>query len=485
MSNHDYSGQRFVELDLIDRDNVESLRPVCLYQTGYSGPFHTNPLVYDGVMYLTAGTSTMAIDAATCTERWRHEWQAKAKENFPMQRGVAIKDGMVVRGSLDGYLFALNASSGDLVWETPAADPETGASFTMPPVIFDDLILIGPGGTEAGVRGWVGAFRLADGAPVWKFNTVPLPGEPGSETWSDPASPLIGGGAVWTVLSLDAETGTVYAPVANPAPDFYDVARLGDNLYTSSMVALDVRTGELQWYYQAVPHDLHDWDLTQSSPLFSATVQGQRRDLVTVVGKDGILHLLDRDTHEHLWEVPVTRRENTAAPVTPEGVRACPGYTGGVEWNGPAYNPGLNMLYTPAVDWCGKFTAATEFLGRNWLGGLYTADPFDDARGMLTAVDASTGAVRWRYGSGRPMLAAITTTSAGLLFTAEMTGDFLVLDAENGEELFRFNTGAPNNGGAAIYAIDGKQYVALMSGNPSPIWATEPAAGTVIVFGLP
>ena len=339
VSNHDYGGQRFVDLDVITRDNVTSLRPVCLYQTGYTGPFHTNPIVYDEVMYLTAGTSTMAIDAATCEQHWRHEWTSKAKENFPMQRGVAIKDGAVVRGTLDGYLIALDASTGELLWETAAADPDKGESFTMAPVIFEDLILIGPAGSERGVRGWVGAFRLADGAPVWKFNTVPEPGQPGSETWSDPTSPLIGGGAVWTPLSLDSERGIVYVPVANPAPDFFDEARLGDNLYTSSMVALDARTGVLDWYFQAVPHDLHDWDLTQASPLFSTTVDGRRRDLVTVAGKDGILHVLDRDTHEHLWEVPITRRENTAAPVTAEGVRACPGYTGGVEWNGPAYNP--------------------------------------------------------------------------------------------------------------------------------------------------
>ena len=484
-ANHGYNGQRYVDIELINRENVGTLRPVCMYQTGESGPFHAHPLVYQGVMYLTAGLSTLAIDATSCDLRWRHEWVPKAQRNFPMTRGVGLKDGKVIRGTLDGYLIALDAATGDVLWETVGADATQGYSFTMPPLIFEDLIIIGPAGSERGVHGWVGAFSLTDGSPVWRFNTIPEPGEPGAETWSDPTSELIGGGAVWTPFSFDADNALVYVAVSNPAPDFYAEAREGDNLYTNSLVVLDARTGELQWHYQATPHDTHDWDLTQATPLFETTIGGESRQVITATGKDGLLHLLDRNTQEHLYEVPITRRENGGAPVTPAGVRACPGLLGGVEWNGPAYHPELNLLYTPAVDWCGTFVAAEEFRGQRWLGGRFEGDDFDDARGYLTATDAATGAIRWRYTSPHPMLAAATTTSAGLVFTAELTGDFLAFDAADGTELLRFNTGAPNNGGVVTYAIDGEQYVGLMSGNTSSLWPTPPATATVIVFGLP
>ena len=398
MVRRDYNAQRYVDLDQIDRSNVASLRPVCLYQTAFSGSFVTNPVVYQGVMYVTAAGLTMAIDATTCELKWRHEWRTKAKASIlNASRGVALKDGKVIRGTADAYLIALDAETGELLWETPAADSELAASFTIPPTVFEDLIIIGPAGSEHGVRGWVGAFRLDDGSPVWRFNLIPSAGEPGSETWSDPEHELIGGGAVWTPFGFDTDKGHVYVPVANPAPDFFTDIRQGDNLYTSSVVVLDARTGELQWHYQVVPHDKHDWDLTQASPLYTAEVNGERRNLVVTVGKDGLLHGLDRDTQEHLFEVPVTRRENTAAPLTTDPVRACPGIQGGVEWSGPAFNPQLNMVYTPAVDWCASFWRAESFEQRDrgifsLIGGGARGDAYDDARGWLTAVDASTGA---------------------------------------------------------------------------------------------
>ena len=424
-ANHSYDGQRYVNLDIINRSNVNALRQVCTYETGDPGPFHTHPLIYQGVMYLTAGLSTIAIDAITCELRWRHEWTPKAQRNFPMTRGVGLKDGKVVRGTLDGYLIALDAATGEVLWETIAADASQGYSFTMPPLIFENLIIIGPAGSERGVHGWVGAFNLTDGSPVWRFNTIPEPDEPGAETWSDPTSELIGGGAVWTPFSLDLENELLYVAVSNPAPDFYAEARQGDNLYTNSLIALDPRTGELQWYFQATPHDTHDWDLTHASPLFSTRIAGERRQVVSATGKHGLLHLLDRDSHEQLYNVPITRRENAGAAVTSSGVRACPGLLGGVQWNSPAYNPNLNLLYTPAVDWCGTFIAAEEFRGQRWLGGRFEGDDYEEARGYLTATDAATGELRWRYESPQPMLAAVTATSAGLLFTAELTGNYL------------------------------------------------------------
>jgi alcohol dehydrogenase (cytochrome c) len=489
MSNHDYGGQRFVDLNQINRRNAASLRPVAMYQAVDTNPFHTNPVVSGGLMYITIKDTTIALDATTLKVKWRHDRKPKGKEGWPMNRGVAIKDGLVVRGTHDGYLVALDAATGKLVWDRALVDmTKHEGGFTMAPVIWEDLIIIGPAGSELGVKGWVGAFKLSNGEPVWQFNTVPDDGEPGSETWEKADSRLKGGGAVWAPVSLDAAAGLVYVPVANPAPDFYGEARPGNNLYTCSMIALDARTGKLNWFYQLVPHDEHDWDTTQVSPLFNATIAGKTRKLVATSGKDGLLHVLDRETHQQVYEVPVTTRLNTDKAPTPEGERACPGVLGGVQWNGPAFNPGTNMLYVNAVDWCGSFKKATDARyveGAFYMGGEVRADTPDKSRGWLTAIDASTGAIRWKYESQRPMLAAVTTTSGDLIFTGELLGDFLTLDAKTGEVLYRFNTGGRMNGGVVTYSINGKQYVAVVSGAANGFWAVPPGSATIILFALP
>ncbi len=489
MSNHDYGGQRFVDLKQINRQNVGSLRPVAMYQGADTNPFHTNPVVAGGLMYITVNDSTIAMDAATLKVKWRNDRKPKGKEGWRLNRGVAIKDGLVVRGTHDGYLVAMDAATGKQVWDRALVDmTKHEGGFTMAPVIWEDLVIIGPAGSELGVKGWVGAFKLSNGEPVWQFNTVPDDGEPGSETWEKADAKLKGGGAVWAPLSVDGSQGIVYVPVANPAPDFYGEARPGKNVYTCSMIALDVRTGKLRWFYQLVPHDEHDYDTTQVSPLFTTTIAGKTRKLVATAGKDGLLHVLDRETHEQVYEVPVTTRLNTDKPPTREGLRACPGVLGGVQWNGPAFNPGTNMLYVNAVDWCGTFNKAGDARyveGSFYMGGGVRADPPDQSRGWLTAIDASTGAVRWKYLSQRPMLAAVTTTSADLIFTGELLGDFMALDAKTGEVLYRFNTGGRMNGGVITYAVDGKQYVAVASGAANGFWAVPPGSATIIVFALP
>jgi alcohol dehydrogenase (cytochrome c) len=489
MSNHDYSGQRFVDLQQINRQNVASLRPACLYQIGDTKAFHNNPVVHRGVMYLTTTWSTIAIDATTCKLRWRHDWKPKSIEVHPPNRGVAIKDGRVVRATTDGYLFALDMETGKLLWEKKVvASEKNEGTFNMAPVIFEDLIFLGLGISEQGVKGWLGAFKLDNGDPVWRFNTVPDDGEPGAETWGEGTARLRGGGAVWSPPSLDPAQGLLYVPVANPAPDFYNLNRPGINLYTGSMIVLDARTGKLKWHYQAVPGDTHDWDLTQVSPLFTSVVAGKSRKLVAVVGKDGLLHVLDRETREHLYETPVTTRKNADVPLTTEGVHTCPGVLGGVLWNGPAFNPRTNMLYVPAVDWCGTFKVASELRhipGQLYMGGSYIEDPIEKSRGWLTAVDASTGEVSWRYESSRPMLAAVTTTSADLVFTGELTGDLLGLDARTGMVLYRFYTGGPLNGGIITYIVNERQYLAVASGSATGFWRAAPGSSTVIVFAIP
>ncbi len=485
---HDYSGRRYVDLDQIDVKNAPTLRAACAYQMGELSSFQTGPLVYDGTMYLTTARTTVALDASTCRPLWRHGWLPKSTEVWRNNRGVAVANGRVVRGTSDGYLLALDASDGTLLWARRAADSTAGETFTMAPLIYEDLIVIGPAGSENAISGWVGAFRLEDGAPVWRFKTVPGAREPGDPSWSNPAKIVLGGGAVWTPFSFDPGREELYVAVTNPAPDFAGHLRPGDNLYTNSVVALDLKSGALRWYEQLVPADFHDWDLTQVSPLYRAEIAGSARNLLATAGKDGLLRVLDRETHERWFETEVATRENVDAPLTPEGVRACPGSLGGVEWNGPAYNERTGMLYVPAVDWCATFHVAEEvrFIpGRVYLGG-YSSGWEEGGKGRLTAIDGKDGSIVWRYDSPQPMLAAVTTTAGGLVLTGELTGDFLVFDAASGRELFRFNTGGPIGGGVVTYEVRGKQYVAVMSGRASMLF-TGPDAGspTAFVFTLP
>lgn len=490
--NHDYSGLRFVDVKQITGKNVSELRPVCLYQSKERVPAQTSPIVYDGVLFFTTMHYTIAMDATDCGVRWEHFWKQQGEEPFRTNRGAAIKDGKIVRGTNDGHLIALSAKTGELLWSKQIADPKQGYFFSMPPLVYDDLVVIGTAGSEWAAKGWVGAFRLKNGELVWKFDTVPDPGQPGSETWGkDPEILKHGGGSVWTPFSFDAEKGVVYVPVGNPGPDFYDDARPGNNLYTSSLVALDVRTGKMQWYYQTNPHDVHDWDLPQVSPLFRTTWNGHTRNVIVASGKDGLLRLIDRDTHEQLYAVPFATRENVDVPLG-DAVHVCPGALGGAEWNGPAYDPSTNTLFAPTNEWCNiiqKDKEPPRFDNGFYLGGVPRFDPYEKARGRLTAFEASTGKERWRYDASKPMLAGVTATSAGLLFTGETNGDFLVLETATGKVLYRFRTGGPVAGGVITYQIRGKQYVAAVSGFISDFFAigggNEGGTPTVMLFALP
>jgi alcohol dehydrogenase (cytochrome c) len=484
---HNYAGTRYAALSQIRAENAARLQVACVLQLGEVTNFQTGPIVYNGTMYVTTVSSTVAIDASNCQVKWRHKWEPRSRDVWRNNRGVAIKDGYVVRGTSDGYLLALNAASGELVWAVKAAESESGETFTMAPMLFEDLVLIGPAGSENGISGWVGAFRLKDGSPVWKFKTVPGASEANSPEWKNPKNIRLGGGAVWTPFSLDHEHGELFVAVTNPAPDLPAHLRPGDNRYTNSVVVLDVRTGKLIWHRQTVPNDSHDWDLTQVSPLFSAPVKGRASRLVATVGKDGILRTLDRDNREEVYRAEVTTIRNYDKPVTPEGVEACPGVLGGVEWNGPALHPSLNTLFVGAVDWCFQFWAADEVRyipGRGYMGG--TMQPAGKPTGRLSAIDASTGEVKWRYDSKRPLVSAVTATAGNLVFTGELTGDFLALDARSGDVLYRFSTGGAIGGGIITYEIAGRQFVAVMSGRPSPFWAFDnPGSPTVFLFALP
>jgi alcohol dehydrogenase (cytochrome c) len=493
---HDYRGQRYTPLDQITARNAADLAQTCSYSFPERMPGQTAPIVYDGILYATTAHYTVALDGTSCKVVWQSEWKPQDHETFVTQRGVAMKDSKVVRGTGDGYLLALDGKTGKELWSRQIAKPSEGYFISMPPLIYDDLVLIGPAGAEFAGKGWVGAFRLSNGEPVWKFNTVPDPGEPGAETWGgDPNTPKHGGN-LWTPMSFDVEKGLLYVPVGNPAPDFYDKDRTGENLYTNAIVALDVRTGKLTWYYQAVPRDVRDYDLTHVAPVFVITVGGKQRTVIALTGKDGVLRLLDRDTREVLYSVPFTQRENAEGPLGTSFTHVCPGLLGGHEWNGAAYSPRLGTLFVPATDWCNQIRPAAqppdpqaEKKRGQFFGGEFQFDPWANARGWLTAFDAATAAPRWRHHSSKPMIGGVAVTGGDVVFAGEITGDFLVFDANDGTVLYRRNVGGPIAGGMVSYASGGKQYVAVVSGFVGGYYhqmAPEIGGGnpTITVFAL-
>jgi alcohol dehydrogenase (cytochrome c) len=349
------------------------------------------------------------------------------------------------------------------------------------------MVVYGPASADWGAKNWVAAFRIDNGDQIWKFNLIPDADEPGADTWKDQQARAHGGGSLWTPLSYDEKKGIIYLPVGNPAPDFEGPQREGDDLSTDSVVALDAKTGRMLWFKQFVAHDLHDRDLSQVSPLFEAVVNGKVRALMSVAGKDGLLRVLDRDTHEVIYQVEITTRTGWDNPPTPGGAHSCPGLLGGLEWNGPAFDPNMHALYVSTVDWCGTFKvnpAPTAWEAKaHYYGGSETPDPASEAKGWLQAIDGPTGKVLWKRQWPTPLVAGIAATAGGVLFTGDLNNDFLAIDATNGNTLYRFNTGGSIGGGVVTYGVGDRQYVAATSGVVSGFFGgSGPAA--VVVFGL-
>lgn len=487
LTNKDYAGHRYANLQQINKDNVSKLKPACTYESGVAAPSQTSPLIYKGVMYLTVGYLTAAIDASNCKEIWRYIWTPKEKEISNPNRGVALKDGKIVRGTPDGNLIAIDSATGKLLWSKQITSPAENSYLSMPALIFEDIVIYGTAGADFGARNWLGAFKLENGEELWRYYGVPKAGEPGAETWSEKDTLAHGGGSFWTPVSLDQDKGIVFAAVGNPAPDFYGDVRKGSNLNTNSAIALEVKTGKVLWSHQFTTHDVHDWDLTQTSPLITAEVKGKNRNIVIVSGKDGLQRAVDRDTHEQLYEVAISTRENGDAALTTGGVHVCPGLLGGQEWSSAAFSPKLNLTFTPSVDWCGtalKDAGPPEFkVQEHYRGGMIKQDPPEEAKGWVTAVDPG-GDVRWKYHGDSPMLANITVTSSDLLFTGSLKGDFLALDAKTGNVLFTHAMGATVAGGVLTYRIRGKQYLAVEAGGVSVFFGGN-APATFTIFALP
>jgi alcohol dehydrogenase (cytochrome c) len=483
--NGSYAGDRYSTLSQINNGNVAQLHPVCAFQFGELGPAQTAPTVAGGVIYLTDDESTYALDAKTCMLRWKNTYTDAGVKAGLANRGVALLDGKLFRGTPDSHLIAIDAATGKTLWDSVVSDSSDGSNTAAAPLAWQGKVFIGIAGSEDGVKGRIMAFSAEDGKPLWTFSTVATGNDPGASTWGDASTTATGGGGTWSSFGLDPQTGTLFVPVGNPGPDFSADYRPGANLYTSSIVALDANTGKLRWYYQLVPHDYHDWDAAAPPALFTAA---DGKPMLAFAGKSGILFTMNYATHKIVAKTPVTTISNADAPFTQEGTHFCPGTLGGVEWNGPAYSSTSKLVYVNAVDWCSvvKLGEVRYLRGKQFLGsgnGMGVKDA-SGGTGWLTAVDPLTGNVAWKYHSPSLMVAAVTATAGGLVFTGELNGAFDAFDAAGGKLLYTFNTGGSVAGGIATYMVDRKQYVAVMSGNQSRTSVKGGGSPTLFVFGL-
>jgi alcohol dehydrogenase (cytochrome c) len=377
---------------------------------------------------------------------------------------VAVLDGRVFRGTGDARLLALDAATGKLLWKDVIGAPRLGESASGAPVAAAGVVYIGIGGSELGARGRVMAYDAQTGRELWRFNTVPMGQEKGAETWKRPQSAKTGGGGVWGAMTLDVTTGELFVPVGNPWPDLDRAYRPGANLFTDSMVALDARTGALKWWFQVTPEDWQDLDLAAAPVLYR---DAEVRDVLAFGGKDGHVRAIDRDTHQLIFSTPVTTFETARAGPTPEGVRICPGYAGGVEWNGPALDRLDNLLITGAVDSCFIVKSGKTHYSPSEASFGGTVAPDGPVTGWVTALDSETGEVKWRYHAEKPVIAGVTPTAGGVTFTGDLAGNFLVFNSKTGELVHKAATGGALAGGVVTYEAGGTQYVAFASGNVS------------------
>jgi len=479
--NRDYHGQRTSPLTQITPANVAQLTPKCMFQLGETGSFEASPIVRAGKMYVTTAHRTYAIDAVTCEKLWVHEYVPTSGFFIytANNRGVALYRGMVIRGTLDGHLIALDAETGKPIWDVWVDDSLKGSFLSAAPMVFDGKVYMGNAGADYGAIGRLHAFDAMTGRKIWTFNVIPEDGEPGRETWPKDSKPA--GGSMWTTITVDPATRTLYVPTGNPYPDFDGTHRKGDNLYTNSVIVVDADTGKLKWHVQQVPHDVRDRNTAAAPILYTAG----GRDMMVVGNKDARLYFYDRKTQKLIARRDLTQRVNAEGVLPPgKAARVCPGLFGGVEWYGPAYDPSNNLVFVNTVDWCMTLTPQTETQIMP-AGGLPIPDPADHARGWLRAFDAVTGEEKWHFESAAPMLAALTPTATGLLLTGTSTGEFIAFEAASGKQLYSFNTGGAVAGGISTYLVNDKQYVAVASGNNSKLTRRNGGGALVVVFGLP
>lgn len=511
-SNMAYSNSRYYPADQINTGNVAKLKPAFVFQTAVLESMETSPIVVDGVMFLTTSYNHVhAIDAVTGEEFWHYKHKMGPITTYccgPNNRGVAVSGGTLFMGTLDAKLVALDAKTGKLLWETQIADPELGYSETMAPVAVDDKVLIGTNGGEYGVRGFVKAFNAKDGKLLWTSYSIPEKGHEGVWATHDATGrdmlrnidkekadlaakggdfyKTLGGG-VWMTPAVDRKTKTVYYVAGNPSPDLYGDIRPGDNLYTNSIVAIDLETGNYKAHYQYIAHDV--WDLDAVSPVILTEAKDKDGKMVPVAihgGKTGHVYVHNRNDLSLIrFSEAMVPQENMWVLPTPEGARMLPGANGGVEWSPMAVNPKLRMSYAANLHQPMTYhVEAAEYPGgKLWLGGAFKVIPGEEQYGLLVGVNLDTGKVGWSVKTPQPLIGGVLATGGDLVFNGESNGWFKAYDAANGKELWKFQCGAGVNAPAVSYSVGGKQYIAVAAGGNNQVNAKR--GNSVFVFALP
>ena len=498
-----YGAWRYMPDDQINRETVAGLRPVWIKQTGVTGgAFEVSALVNDGRMYLTTANSHLiVVEPLTGDELWRYDHVFEDVDVCcgPHNRGVALYEDMVFWGTLDAHLLAFDAATGIQLWDAEVGDHRESFSITGAPLVVKDMVLVGVGGGEYGIRGFIDAYDVNTGERRWRFYTTAGTGDPGNYSWEGD-SWRTGGGPTWVTGTYDQETDLVFWGTGNPWPDINNQVRRGDNLYTNSVVALDADTGELRWYFQTSPRDEFDHDSTSEPMILTEMVNGEMRDLVVQVSRNGHVYALDRHTGDFLWAEEYTRvnwaeRDETGKPVLmeelhdPAGTVIFPGLYGGKNWPPAAYSPDTSMLYIPTTEW------GTNFIRREGearpgvmdLGGVPQFDP--SGTGYVVAFHMRDREIVWqREMPGNFNWAGTLATAGGLIFSGAPDGHIYAMNDETGEVLWQFQTGSGVYAPPTSFVIDGKQYIGIASGTRDPVNRDGVGAGispgNYILFSL-
>ena len=506
--NRTLDGDRYSPLADISTTNAGKLKMLCSYDTGVHAAFETGLIMVKGALIGTTEFDTFALDPSTCAEIWR------VHEEYPesllgVNRGVAYLDGALFRGLQDGRVVAYDFETGKKLWETEIADASLGETVPAAPVAWDGMVWIGQaGGDYKGVKGRMYALDAKTGDIIWEFYLVPY--EEGDkvrgplvnspltgETWKNSPGIPISGGATWTHYTIDTETGEIFIPGGNPSPDFDIQDREGTNLFAGAVVVLDAKTGTFKRSYDITGRDWHDWDVS-NPPILIESRGG--KDMMIVTPKDGHVYGYDRATDQRLYKVPATRVVNVEAPLeVGESVRFCPGPVGGAEWNSAAYVPTTNLILTGQVDWCYRVKMMdtkeleTIPIGAPWMGAVtlnpawLMGEPVQDDEtwhGWVYAVDADSGEWAWRAELNYPVVSGMTPTAGGVTFFGDVGGNFYALDSATGEKIWAAEVDGGIGGGVITYTDGGSQKVAVAAGFTSPVWPTKQVSAKVYVFGL-
>jgi alcohol dehydrogenase (cytochrome c) len=492
-----YASQRHSLLTQITPANVKNLELQWVFQARSLERFQATALVVDGIMYtVQAPNDIVALDAATGRVFWSYSYRPSSAARpccGRVNRGVAILDNTLFMGTIDGHLIAVDAKTGKPLWDVAIGRPESGYALTHAPLVVKDKVIVGPAGGEFGIRGFLAAYDAKTGKEVWRFNTIPGPGEAGHDTWGGD-SWRRGGGPVWLTGSYDPDLNLTYWGIGNPSPDYNGDVRPGDNLYTSSVVAVDADTGRLKWHYQFTPHDEFDFDSAQIPVLADARWKDRTRKLMYWANRNGFFYVLDRATGEFLSGKPFVKTtwatgfDERGRPIRPadkipnaEGVLIFPGNQGGTNWYNPSYSPRTGLFYIPA--WVNYDTVymkrPVEFVeGQSFGGGIprTTIPPgiqtatnsyqtADEGHGAIRAIDPLTGEKRWDFNMADVTDAGVLTTASDLLFSGGREGYFFALDARTGAFRWKATVGGVVASGPMTYAVGGRQYVAVAAGS--------------------